>query len=134
MKIYTTTQTAKLCGVAPRTVCKWIDNGKLEGYRIPASQDRRVTHDALMKFMVEHNLPIPRELAQETTETNTLQGVFSHVVDDDLSNTLFMYFNNVTVQNLAGEEIHVKECALWLHRKEYERVRQYFIDNPKAPS
>ncbi len=34
---------AKICNVAPRTVCKWIDRGILKGYRMPGGLHRRVT-------------------------------------------------------------------------------------------
>ena len=40
--IFTTGQVAKICKVAPRTVSKWFDSGRLRGYRIPGSQDRRI--------------------------------------------------------------------------------------------
>ena len=40
-KVFTTGQVAKICKVAPRTVSKWFDTGRLRGYRIPGSQDRR---------------------------------------------------------------------------------------------
>ena len=39
-KVFTTGQVAKICKVAPRTVSKWFDSGRLKGYRIPGSQDR----------------------------------------------------------------------------------------------
>ena len=35
MKVFTTGQVAKICKVAPRTVSKWFDSGRLKGYRIP---------------------------------------------------------------------------------------------------
>src|SRR5262249_20909278 len=41
-KVFTTGQVAKICKVAPRTVSKWFDSGRLRGYRIPGSQDRRI--------------------------------------------------------------------------------------------
>lgn len=56
MQIYTTGRIAKLIGVAPRTVSKWIDSGKLRGFRIPGSQDRRVTHANLEAFMAEYGI------------------------------------------------------------------------------
>ena len=53
---YTTGQVAKICGVAPRTVSKWFDSGKLRGWRIPGSQDRRVPREELFKFLRTHGL------------------------------------------------------------------------------
>ena len=62
MKIYTTGQVAKLCKVAPRTVSKWFDSGRLKGYRLPGSQDRRIPREELYNFLTEHGMPIPEEL------------------------------------------------------------------------
>ena len=56
MTIYTTEQVAKLCKVAPRTVSKWFDSGRLRGYRIPCSQDRRIPHRHLVRFLKEHGM------------------------------------------------------------------------------
>lgn len=56
--ILTTGQVAKVCRVAPRTVSKWFDSGKLKGYRIPGSQDRRIPRENLLKFLREHNMPV----------------------------------------------------------------------------
>jgi len=57
MVIYTTGQAAKICHVAPRTISKWFDNGRLKGYRIPGSQDRRIPQKNLIKFLIEHGFP-----------------------------------------------------------------------------
>src|SRR5262245_55906271 len=53
-KVFTTGQVAKICKVAPRTVSKWFDSGRLRGYRIPGSQDRRIPREHLIKFLREH--------------------------------------------------------------------------------
>jgi len=58
MKVFTTGQVAKLCKVAPRTVSKWFDAGRLKGYRIPGSQDRRIPREYLIKFLKEHGMPL----------------------------------------------------------------------------
>ena len=56
--VLTTGEVAIICKVAARTVSKWIDCGRLEGYRIPGSRDRRVTQEALENFMRKHGLPL----------------------------------------------------------------------------
>lgn len=56
--MFTTGQVAKICKVAPRTVTKWIDAGRLKGYRIPGSNDRRVPREHLVEFMRDHGMPI----------------------------------------------------------------------------
>jgi len=44
--------------VAPRTVSKWFDTGKLRGYRIPGSRDRRIPLQQLIAFMRAHGIPL----------------------------------------------------------------------------
>lgn len=56
--VLTTGEVAKICKVAPRTVSKWFDSGKLRGYRIPGSKDRRIPLDQLIRFMRAHNMPL----------------------------------------------------------------------------
>lgn len=63
-KVFTTGQVAKICKVAPRTVSKWFDSGRLRGYRIPGSQDRRIPRDNLIRFLKEHGMPLG-ELEEE---------------------------------------------------------------------
>jgi two-component system response regulator RpaA len=63
-KVFTTGQVAKICKVAPRTVSKWFDTGKLRGYRIPGSQDRRIPREQLIRFLKEYGMPLG-ELEEE---------------------------------------------------------------------
>lgn len=55
--VYTTGEVARVCKVANRTVSKWIDTGRIKGYRLPGSRDRRVTHGALLRFLRENGMP-----------------------------------------------------------------------------
>jgi PleD family two-component response regulator len=55
---FTTGQVARICKVAPRTVSKWFDSGRLKGYRIPGSPNRRIPGEYLLKFLEEHGLPL----------------------------------------------------------------------------
>jgi excisionase family DNA binding protein len=57
--VLTTGDVAKICNVAPRTVSKWFDSGQLKGYRIPGSKDRRIPLNELLRFMKQHNMPVP---------------------------------------------------------------------------
>jgi excisionase family DNA binding protein len=57
-KVFTTGQVAKICKVAPRTVSKWFDSGRLRGYRIPGSQDRRIPREHLLRFLKKHGMPL----------------------------------------------------------------------------
>jgi excisionase family DNA binding protein len=58
MKVFTTGQVAKICKVGTKTVARWFDLGRLRGYRIPGSQDRRIPRDYLIKFLKEHGMPL----------------------------------------------------------------------------
>ena len=56
--VLTTGEVARVCRVAPRTVSKWFDTGKLRGYRIPGSRDRRIPLQQLVAFMRAHDIPL----------------------------------------------------------------------------
>lgn len=62
----TTTQAAKLCSVAARTICQWCDKGWLVHHRLPGSQDRRIRPADLCAFLTVHKCPIPRDLTIPT--------------------------------------------------------------------
>ncbi len=85
MKVFTTGQVAKICKVAPRTVSKWFDSGRLKGYRIPGSQDRRIPREYLIKFLKEHGMP-----------TGDLE-------DETLAKVLIVAQDQVLVENLKRE-------------------------------
>lgn len=55
--IYTSSQAAKVCGVSPQTVNRWIDSGLLNGHRIPGSRHRRVSREDLARFLAENGMP-----------------------------------------------------------------------------
>jgi excisionase family DNA binding protein len=76
--IFTTGQVAKICKVAPRTVSKWFDSGRLHGYRIPGSQDRRIPREHLIRFLKEHGMPLG-ELEDEAMGKILLVGADSIV-------------------------------------------------------
>ena len=56
--VLTTGEVARICHVAPRTVSKWFDSGKLRGYRIPGSRDRRIPLENLVAFMRAYDMPM----------------------------------------------------------------------------
>lgn len=77
----TTGEVARICNVAARTVSKWIDGGRLEGYRIPGSRDRRVHVSALKHFVTAHGIPFTPEAPQAVATTRVL------IVDHDRTAT-----------------------------------------------
>jgi excisionase family DNA binding protein len=85
MKVFTTGQVAKLCKVAPRTVSKWFDAGRLKGYRIPGSQDRRIPREYLIKFLKEHGMPL------------------DGIIDETIAKVLIVAQDQILVDNLKRE-------------------------------
>ncbi|MBL7132895.1 MAG: helix-turn-helix domain-containing protein [Phycisphaerae bacterium] len=57
-QVLTTGEVARICHVAARTVSKWFDSGKLKGYRIPGSRDRRIPRERLVEFMENYGIPL----------------------------------------------------------------------------
>lgn len=55
--VYTTGEVARLFQVTKRTVIKWIDEGKLRGYRIPGSRHRRVPESSFREFLRVYKIP-----------------------------------------------------------------------------
>lgn len=55
-ELLTTGQVAKLLNVAPRTVSKWFDAGKIQGQRLP-NGNRLIPRESLKLFCQEHNMP-----------------------------------------------------------------------------
>ena len=52
-------QAARLCKVAPRTVSKWFDSGRLKGFRLPGTQKRRIPMQDLLDFLDTHKMEKP---------------------------------------------------------------------------
>lgn len=55
-KLYTTHEVAKLLGVTPITVIRWIESGKFKCYTTVGGH-RRIGHEELSKFARMYNLP-----------------------------------------------------------------------------
>jgi excisionase family DNA binding protein len=62
-RVLTTGQVARVFSVNINTVIKWFDEGKLEGFRLPRSNERRIYRDSVLTFMREHG--IANELLRE---------------------------------------------------------------------
>jgi excisionase family DNA binding protein len=64
MRVLTTGEAAKYCGVNFRTVIRWIERGKLKAYKLPGRGDHRIQVDDFVAFMRENKIPVPEELAE----------------------------------------------------------------------
>lgn len=49
-------RAARLVGVAPNTVMRWMERGYLKGYRLPGSTDRRVHATDLIDFALARGM------------------------------------------------------------------------------
>lgn len=72
--VYTTGEAAEICNLSQQTVIRCFDSGQLQGFRVPGSKFRRIPHEALVRFMKEHHIPLE---GFDNGKTRVL------VVDDD---------------------------------------------------
>ena len=56
--VYTTGEAAEICKLSQQTVIRCFDSGQLQGFRVPGSKFRRIPHDALLRFMKDHKIPL----------------------------------------------------------------------------
>jgi two-component system response regulator RpaA len=66
-EVFSVGAVSRMCNVATRTTSKWIDSGKLLGYRLPGCQHRRVRAADLVAFLKAHGFRVPPELAPGRT-------------------------------------------------------------------
>lgn len=72
-----TGEFAKFFGVGHRTVLRWIKEGYLHAFQLPGRGDNRIPIEEGARFMREHNIPVPPEIANAVAPLKVL------VVDDD---------------------------------------------------
>lgn len=113
--IFTTGQVAKICKVAPRTVSKWFDSGRLRGYRIPGSQDRRIPREHLIRFLKEHGMPLG-ELEDEAVGKVLLVGaetLIKSMLKEQMGSDSFKldYANSGFEAGIQAESLH-PDCVV----------------------
>ncbi len=74
----TSGEIAKYCGVTLRTVIRWLDTGKLKGYKLPGRGNNRILLEDFLAFLDQHGMPIPDELTPTPSKLVL-------IVDDELS-------------------------------------------------
>lgn len=77
MKTLTSGEIASYCDVNLRTVIRWIESGKLKGFKLPGRGNNRVLVEDFIEFLERHDMPIP----------DALRGIASPsilIVDDEM--------------------------------------------------
>ncbi|HPQ70870.1 MAG TPA: PilZ domain-containing protein [bacterium] len=57
-KVFTTGEVARLLGININTVIKWFDTGRLNGFKLPTSNERRIPIASLRAFMSKNGIPM----------------------------------------------------------------------------
>ncbi|TQV71795.1 response regulator [Exilibacterium tricleocarpae] len=65
LRVLTTGEAAKYCGVTFRTVIRWIERGRLKAYKLPGRGDHRIRADDFVAFLRENQMPVPGDLADD---------------------------------------------------------------------
>ncbi len=65
MKTLTSGEIASFCDVNLRTVIRWIESGKLKGFKLPGRGNNRVLVDDFVDFLERHDMPVPTQLRGE---------------------------------------------------------------------
>ncbi|MCO7223739.1 response regulator [Pleionea sp. CnH1-48] len=59
---------AKYCDVNLRTVIRWIEKGHLKAHKLPGRGNNRILVPDFLKFLTEHEMPVPKELSDTTNK------------------------------------------------------------------
>jgi len=73
--VLTTGEIAQYCKVNFRTVIRWIKRGHLRAYQLPGRGDNRVEVGDFLRFLHQHNMPVPGEFQRSARRVL--------IVDDD---------------------------------------------------
>lgn len=66
---YTTGDAADLTTLSQQTIIRCFDSGRLRGFKVPGSRFRRIPRCYLIKFMLEHDIPLGPLIAYATEAT-----------------------------------------------------------------
>lgn len=66
VRVLTTGEAAKYCGVNFRTIIRWIERGKLKAYKLPGRGDHRIRDEDFVAFLQENNMPVPEDFLPAT--------------------------------------------------------------------
>jgi excisionase family DNA binding protein len=132
--VLTTGEVAKICHVAPRTVSKWFDTGKLRGYRIPGSRDRRIPVQQLVAFMKQHGMPLDgldlgqtRILFVSAEANDQLAEQLSASGDYEVRTAETIFDAGIAAQQFSPQVILID----WAEPEEATQLARHIKDNPE---
>jgi excisionase family DNA binding protein len=79
----TSGQVARLLGISPRTARRYLTQGRIPAEQNPLTGRWRVTREALLAFMHEHNLLLGIARGLESTDTNGIAAAEAHAERHD---------------------------------------------------
>ena len=96
----TSIEVAELLGVHQTTVIRWMDAGKLAGYRTPGGH-RRFAPEVVRTFMVEYGIPDPDRVDPASAEVPRVQVL---LVDDEprIIGSFCRYFEESRLLEVEG--------------------------------
>ncbi len=130
-QVFTSGQVAKICLVAPRTVSKWFDSGKLRGYRLPGSNDRRIRRDQLIRFLKENNMPLGA-LEEEETVAETVASGASHGPRAHGSDSILVVGAEPLFLDRLRELLDEDDCDVLVAHSGFEAGRQAQAFHPST--
>lgn len=65
MKTLTSGDIANYLDVTQRTVIRWINSGKLKGFKLPGRGNNRIQTTDFIDFLKQNRMPIPDQLQEE---------------------------------------------------------------------
>ncbi len=74
IRVFTTGQVAKIFSVNINTVIKWFDEGKLKGFRLPRSNERRIYRESVTDFMAAHDISLELLRIFDEEQSNRKRG------------------------------------------------------------
>ena len=104
LQIFTTKQVADVCRVATRTVMKWFDAGRLRGYRIPGSLDRRIPRESLIDFMRQHGFPMN---ILEEKPLEPIEGGIERMIREDME----VVFSGKPLSELTESQLELRKLV-----------------------
>ncbi|WP_290698207.1 response regulator [Amphritea sp.] len=71
MKTLTSGDIANYLDVTQRTVIRWINSGKLKGFKLPGRGNNRIQTVDFIDFLKQNKIPIPDQLKEEFSPVST---------------------------------------------------------------